>query len=223
MLDINATDRLCITGLPRSGKTYMMRFLTTFPEPRIYIIDPLNQYEEFGDVGDVLAGGKRWVPKQETPQELELICKKLYQVSNMTLIVEEAEQYFPQGRAMLPYTSGLIRMGRNWGIGIWATTRRIQDINKRFFDLAQHVIFFRCGLKSRDYIADLIGKEYMYPTLTPKYNKTGHTLTTLPPFAFLHFNLETEEAEVLRLKLGATPRLEPIVKESKRDKQQINE
>jgi len=94
-------------------------------------------------------------------------------------------------------------MGRNWGIGIWGTTRRIQDVNKRFFDLCQHSFFFRCGLKSRDYIADMIGAEFVYPYPSPKYNHTGYTITTLPQYHCLHFNLDDETAEIIVLKLGA--------------------
>ena len=157
----------------------------------------------------------RYIPKRETPDELEAICKSLFARSNVTLIIEEAEQYLQQSRAMLQYTSGLIRMGRNWGIGIWATTRRIQDINKRFFDLAQHCFFFRCGLKSRDYIADMIGKEFVFPVAQPKYNRTGYTVTTLPPYHCLHFNLEDESTEIVTLKMGgAREHIEAIGKKS---------
>ena len=131
------------------------------------------------------------------------------------LAIEEAEQYLSQQRAMLPYTSGLIRMGRNWGIGVYATTRRIQDINKRFFDLAQHCFFFRCGLKSRQYIADLIGYEYVYPYPSRKYNLTGYCITTLPSFHWLHFNLEDETAEVGVLRLGAREHLATVEKGKK--------
>jgi len=145
----------------------------------------------------------RYVPKRETANELEEICKQLMARGNITLVVEEAEQYISQSKAMLPATSQLIRMGRNWGVGIYATTRRIQDINKRFFDLCQHCFFFRVGLKSRDYIADMIGPEFVYPVASPKYNRTGYCITTLPPYHFLHFNLEDETAEVGVLKLGA--------------------
>lgn len=145
----------------------------------------------------------RYVPKRETANELEEICKQLMARANVTLVVEEAEQYISQSKAMLPATSQLIRMGRNWGVGIYATTRRIQDINKRFFDLCQHCFLFRVGLKSRDYVADMIGAEYVYPYPSPKYNKTGYTITTLPQYHFLHFNLEDETAEIGVLKLGA--------------------
>ena len=156
----------------------------------------------------MLEGGKRWVPKQESPQELETIARKLHSVSNITLIIEEAEQYIGQSRPMLPYTSALIRMGRNWGVGVWTTTRRIQDINKRFFDLCQRVFFYRCGLKSRDYIADMIGSEYVWERYGTKYNKTGYTLTSLPPWHAIHFDLEKEAAQIITLKMGAREHVE---------------
>jgi hypothetical protein len=219
MLKFSMTDRLCIAGLPGTGKTIFMRYLLSFADPDIYILDPLNQYQEFGAVGDVMDGkSKRAIPLQESPQELEIIAKKFYSLSNRVLAIEEAEQFIPQDRPLLPYTSGLVRMGRNWGIGIWGTTRRIQDINKRFFDLAQRVFFFRCGLKSREYIADLIGLEYMYPVPVPKYNKTGYSITTLPPYHCLHFDLELETAEVICLQIGARTHLETVGKKSEAPK-----
>lgn len=206
-MKIKSTDRLCVCGLPDTGKTTFMRYLASLAEPHILIIDPLDQYDMFPDEC-------RYIPKREHPQELEDICRRLWAQTDMTLIIEEAEQYLQQGRALLPATSGLIRMGRNWGIGVWATTRRIQDINKRFFDLAQHCFFFRCGLKSRDYIADMIGHEYVYPYPRPKYNHTGYSITTLPDYHCLHFDLTDETAEIVTLKLGGREHIEQVGKKS---------
>ena len=219
-LEIDLTDRLCISGLTGTGKTILMRYLLTLADD-FYIIDPLDQYKEFGEIGDVLQDGKRWVPREESPREFESICQKFHAISNRILVVEEAEQYMPQGRPMLTYTSSLVRMGRNWGIGIWGTTRRIQDINKRFFDLAQRVFFFRCGFKSREYIADMLGNEYMYPRPNPKINRTGYTITTLPPYHFLHFDLEKETAQVMTLKLGTRVHLETAGKKSEAGKEMV--
>jgi len=195
MIDIKSTDRICISGLTGTGKTFLLRYLCSLIEPNLLIIDPLDQY-------DMFPNECRYIPKRETPNELEDISRMLHARSNMVLVIEEAEQYISQGRAMLPYTSSLIRMGRNWGIGVWATTRRIQDINKRFFDLAQHCFFFRCGLQSREYIANMIGKEYVYQNIKPQQNKTGYTLLTLPDYHFLYYNLKDETSEVGTLKLG---------------------
>ena len=84
----------------------------------------------------------------------------------------------------------LLNRGRNFGVGIYFVTRRVQRISKDAFDLSQHVFFFRCGLKSRGYIEDMIGRE--------ETRKIMH----LPLFHFLHYNVETEESSVHVLKLG---------------------
>lgn len=206
-MEIKADDRIIISGLTGTGKTYLLRYFATQFEPDILIIDPLDQYSNFLDEC-------RYIPKRETPNELEQICKSLWSRANVTLIIEESEQYLQQGRSILPFTSGLIRMGRNWGIGVFATTRRIQDLNKRLFDLAQHAFFFRCGLQSRDYIARMIGPEYVYPYPAPKYNKTGYTITTLPEYAFLHLDLKTETADVSRLHIEGREYVQEVGKKS---------
>lgn len=158
-----------------------------------------------------------YIPRQLIAAELEKVAKRFWEINNTTIIIEEFEQFIPQGRAIPPYTDGLIRMGRNWGIGIWGTTRRIQRINKEFFDLAQHIIMFRCGLRSRQYISDMIGEEYVRLPAVPKYNKTGYCLTTLPPFHALYFNLEEESAEVFTLVLGAREHVQEVTKKSPAD------
>ena len=205
-LGIKADDRICLCGLPGTGKTVMLEWLAELP-PQTYVIDALQQYSDMGEEGDVydlMQPGKnhlRYFPKAESPKALEDIAKKLHRISNTTLIIEEAEAYLPQGKMLYDYTSSLIRRGRNWGIGVWLTTRRIQDINKRFFDLCQHVIFFRCGLKSREYIAGMIGNDYVIKPLRSQYNQLKYGLTTLPKYHALHVNLETEEANIIYLNI----------------------
>lgn len=62
--------------------------------------------------------------------------------------------------------------------------------------MCQHVFLFRCGLKSREYIKEMIGKE------------NTQKIMQLPLYHFLHYSVETEESHVYVLKLGARPRLE---------------
>lgn len=207
-MEISSTDRIIISGITGTGKTYLLRYFAHQFAPDILIVDPLNQFGMFPDEC-------RYIPQRETPNELEEVCHRLWSRGNLTLIIEESEQYLQQGRAMLPYTSGLIRMGRNWGVGIICTTRRIQDVNKRFFDLAQHAFFFKCGLQSREYIANMIGKEYVYPTAEPKYNTTGYCIMTLPEFAFLHLDLKTETADISRLQVKGREHITEVGKGQK--------
>lgn len=115
-------------------------------------------------------------------------------------IVEECERYIGQGRELGPYAFDLVNRGRNWGIGCVAVTRRIQRISKDFFDLCQNVIFFKCGLKSREYISDMIGKEHL------------KTIMSLDRYEFLYYNLETEESTIAHLQLGATTRIKELGK-----------
>lgn len=220
MAIIKNTDRVCISGQTGTGKTTLARHFASIYEDKIYVLDPINQYTQFGEPGDIREGKKRCVPLiSNGPQELEKIARALHYLENRTLVIEEAEQFIPQRKPLLPYTASLIQMGRNWGIGIYCITRRIQEINKTFFDLAQHVFFYRCGFKSREYIADMIGKDFMYPMYRPgqpKLNITGYTITTLPRYHCLHFNLETEEAQVVIVNLGgAREHLEQVTKGQK--------
>jgi len=76
-------------------------------------------------------------------------------------------------------------------VGIVAVTRRIQRLSKDYFDLCQHLFVFRIGLKSREYIADMIG-----------WNLTRQIIT-LPQYHFLHFNIEDESHSINVLKLEA--------------------
>jgi len=209
-IKIRPTDRVTVAGMTRSGKTTFMREYLAYIPSKLYIIDHLSQFQQFGEIGDVLSGGTRYDPQAalmsgQMPTEprlkLEEICKKLHRLSNVTLIVEEAELYLPQGKGLLPYTRSLIQSGRNWGIGIYLTTRRIQQLDKSFFDLSQHVFFFRCGLKSRDYIGDLIGKDYVVKPLRSAYNNLKYGITSLPPFHAVYFNVETEENEIVSLEM----------------------
>lgn len=195
MIRVKSTDRITISGLSGSGKTTLARYLASFAEPDLIIIDALGQY--FGDFPEQCIR----YPKQMDPMFLEGIAKELWGQKNKVLLIEEAEQFMRQGKPLPEYTSGLVRMGRNWGIGIIAVTRRIQELSKEFFGHCQQVFFFKCDLKSREYIAELIGREFVYPQVRCINNHTGKTINTLPWYCWLHYNLETEETEVAKLNI----------------------
>ena len=188
-MNLRSTDRTCVSGLPGTGKTTLVRYLATLAEPNLLIYDPLGQYLNEFPKECV------YVPQSNSQQEFDNVCKRLCARSNVVFIVEECERYIGQGRELGPYAFDLVNRGRNWGIGIIAVTRRIQRISKDFFDLCQNVVFFKCGLKSREYISDLIGKEHL------------GTIMSLERFHFMYYNLETEESTIAHLQLGGTSRI----------------
>jgi hypothetical protein len=172
----------------------LAKFLASLCEPRILIYDALAQFDQFPDEC-------RYIPKNDSQEEFNSVCRKLRSTGNITFFVEECERYIGQGRPLGDDAFDLISRGRNWGIGLVAITRRIQRLNKDFFDLAQNCFFFRCGLKSREYIADMIG-----------WQET-RKIMSLPPYHFLYYNVNTETSSVHVLKL-AGQRAEIVTKES---------
>jgi len=188
-VNIKSTDRITVAGLPGTGKTTLGKYLASLCMPRVLIYDPLAQYDGFPDEN-------RYIPKSDSLSEFDAVCRQLRMRGNVTFIVEEAERYLGQGKPLGENAFDLINRGRNWGVGVLAVTRRIQRLSKDFFDLCQDVFLFRCGLKSREYITDMIGRE------------STKKIMALPLFHFLYFNVETEESSVHVLKLGVRPHLE---------------
>src|SRR4030042_4493860 len=152
MLPMKADDRITLCGLPGQGKTTLARYLAALCEPNLLIYDPLDQYTNFDPKC-------HYVPQSDSLAEFESVCRKLCARSNVVFLIEEAERYLGQGKPIGPYAFDLINRGRNWGVGIIAVTRRIQRLSKDYFDLCQNVIAFRCGLKSREYLQDMLGPQ----------------------------------------------------------------
>lgn len=170
-------------GLPGTGKTTLAKYLASqYDETKLLIYDPLDQYVGFPD-------SCRYIPASDTAAEFDSICRKLCARTDCVFVVEECERYIGQGRELGPHAFDLINRGRNWGIGIIAVTRRIQRLNKDFFDLCQSVFFFKCGLRSRNYIEDMIGRTW------------AEKIRELEPFNFLHYDLGTEKATISVLEI----------------------
>ena len=148
------------------------------------IYDPLAQYDGFPDEN-------RYIPKSDSLSEFDGVCRTLRARGNCVFLIEEAERYLGQGKPLGENTFDLCNRGRNWGMGITAVTRRIQRLSKDYFDLCNHIFLFRIGLKSREYVADLIGWQ-----LTRQ-------IITLPQYHFLHYNVEDESHSIHVLKLEA--------------------
>ena len=186
---IKSTDMTCIAGFRGTGKTTLAKYLASLCEPRLLIYDPLGQYDTFDDK-------YRFVPPVDNRATFESVCRKVIAQGNMTFVIEEAEKYIGQSKGLGPDATELINRGRNWGIGVFAVTRRVQRINKDFFDLCNHCIFFRCGFTSRQYFKDIFYDDGPI-----------HCIRDLKQWEFLYYNLDTDEYSIHTLTLGARPRI----------------
>lgn len=106
MLKISTADRVTVCGLPGTGKTTLAKYLASLVEPSVLIYDPLAQFGQFSDEC-------RYIPRSDSLQEFDQVCRGLCARSNCTFFIEEAERYLGQGKPLGPYAFDLINRGRN--------------------------------------------------------------------------------------------------------------
>ena len=169
-------DRIAITGQPGTGKSVFTNYLAhQIPHERLLIVDPLGQYNDFPD-------SCRIIPKDIDPtEEFNEIARQVMAKGNMTVFVEEAQRYMPEGKAIGDAAMAMINRGRNYGVGIVAVSQRIQHINKNFWDVAQNIVFFRPGLKTRGaYLAEFVAKDAQL------------AIQALPDHEFIYYSLRDD-------------------------------
>lgn len=192
MLNIRLTDRMTVPGQPGSGKTTLVRYIAQLAMPNVYIYDTNDQYGEFGPE-------QRYVPRTGSMEEFEKACELMCNRTDCLFIVEEAHKYLREGRELGEYAFDVVNRGRNWGIGMIAVTTRVQRLSKDFFDLCRMVFFFRCGLRSRSYLREMVPDQV-------------RVIQSLKPFHFLAYNLEEETGKVATLVLPPSEAAAPPAK-----------
>lgn len=179
---LKTSNRTLTAGLPGTGKTRLAYFLAAeclkgLGTPNLYIIDPLNQYGQFDEL---IQEGYRFVPQRHDMQDFERICQHIWTEGNHVLLVEECEEYLWQGVSLPYYAYKVVRMGRNYGIGIQGVSQRIQEVDKKFVDRCQHLFLFKCGFESFDYLKQKLGRERAQRVL----NLAKHN--------FIHYSIEEQ-------------------------------
>jgi len=135
------------------------------------VYDVLNQYS-----GSCIEK-YRYMPVNDTLDEFDNICAKVWNKGNHLLIVEECEIYLRNKAELTPAIKQVILRGRNKGIGLWLCTRRIADLHKTPMSQANHLFLFKMYLPNDiNYISQFIDKEI------------AEKLKTMPDYHFIRYS-----------------------------------
>lgn len=148
-LEIGAEDTWTVMGQRGTGKTTLCQALARLAAPRVCVVDPLGQYPaEYA-----------YRPARFARKEMDKVGALAWSMSPVRVIVEEAEQVFPQGPDLPPKFKQFALMGRNLGSSWGMNTRRPQDLSKILLDNSDHIFMFKLGGRALRYMAEYIADE----------------------------------------------------------------
>jgi hypothetical protein len=133
--------------------------------------------------------------------------------SAVHVFVEEAQEFIPQNtqkgeEKMLHAWQRMIRLGRNYGIGVSMITQRPQDVNKKALNQAECLFCFQLtGPQERDAVKKWISEHGLDEDLDqvlPQL-KQGHAHVWSP--VWLDINSEVHIAEKRTFAAGSTPKV----------------
>lgn len=124
-----------VCGMKGTGKTFLERYGLLPRYQNILIFDPNDEFQDFP--------GKQYIPKTDSPLELDRVAKQVWVRGNTLLLVSEAELYLPVNRPLPPNIFKIVCRGRHRNVGVISDTRRIANLNKTVFGLSEHCFIFR--------------------------------------------------------------------------------
>ena len=151
MLHLNLTNKLClIVGLHRSGKTYLAH--TIAENYNSIFFTPHRDYK--GNYDRYIAT-QTAEPQQEMEKFLEHFWNKFGKKYNM-LIIDEAENYFPNIRTLLPYQAKLLAEHSHLPLAVIFVTHRPTNVNTTIHNMARYLFIFRLTGKTDKMFLDNI-------------------------------------------------------------------
>lgn len=103
-------------------------------------------------------------------------CRQVWERGKMVIAIESIDFYSDPKRDLPPFLWRLENWGRNRGIGVLQTSRRIASVHKDCCGLNRHWFLFHCYLPNDiKYIRSFIGK-------------TANQLPSLEPHHFIHWS-----------------------------------
>lgn len=208
MINLQSNQHAFFAGKSQSGKTTLVRlFINKYP--RVVIHDRKHEWGAFAQrnhyyiatVPEQLytllhKGAKRIIYQAASPEidDFDDVCKIIYDLGNITFVIDEAASYCPTGR--VPFWCGeLLRLGSGRGIGVISLTQRPRDVANVLLSESTIIVSFRLSLQTdRTKIAETCGK-IVDPNLPEdqEARKKIKSLATLRKFHFMVFDSNTDE------------------------------
>lgn len=171
---IKTRDRLFIAGKTGVGKTYLVKHLTQNVQ-RLVLIDGKGTLTDWNTV--TFEEGKRAlrmgepvriraIPgRNDEPSEYwPSVFGECYDAGNLTIYIDELFAIVQPGHNAPKELWALYTRGREFGIGVWASTQRPVWIPLVAISEAEHFILFRLVLEEdRRKMAAFMGTEVLEP------------------------------------------------------------
>lgn len=174
-ITVSTNEKIMIVGVNNMGKSVLFKHLVKQflkEGSKVILYDSEKEYSDFQHPNLV-------VYQPEMPSdipEFEEICRRTWEKGNMILAIESVDFYAPPQQPLSPYFKRCIHWGRNRGIGVLMTSRRIASVHKDACGLCRHWFLFHCYLPNDiKYIKQFIGE-------------IAEDLAHLEPYYFIHWS-----------------------------------
>lgn len=206
-------DNIVLVGLPKSGKTHCLKKLIIpllkgpcwiwYPEQREDRLPDFVRAEGWQVVRSVdeLPYGRALIyPRDRSIEEFERFCERADALSNLTLIVDEAEYYVGKYKIRAPSFARIVNGGRPRGVCWVAIARRPQQLHNDILHGATHVFSFAFDLPGDiELMSKWVGPK-VWGFLPPDQRKVAYRhLPQLPQHAFVYYNKDTNYRGVGKL------------------------
>ncbi len=206
-------DNIVLVGLPKSGKTHALKKMIIpalqgqawiwYPEQRD---DRLPEFVKsrgwhvVRDIDQLMYGRGLIYPRDRSIDEFERFCERANNLSNLTLVVDEAEYYVGKYKIRSPSFAQIVNGGRPRGLCWVAIARRPQQLHNDILHAANHVFCFAFDLPGDvEFMSKWVGPQ-VWGFLPPDQRKAAYRqLPILPQHAFVYYNKDTNYRGVARL------------------------
>jgi len=174
-IKLKHNEKTMIIGVNDMGKSVLFKHLIKkYLESNVKVLlyDSEKEYLAFQD-----PNLKVYQPTEPANvEEFDIICSQIWEKRNMVLAIESIDFYATPQQPMPPSLKKIIHWGRNRGIGVLMTSRRIANVHKDCCALNKHWFLFHTYLPNDiKYIKSFIGKP-------------ADELKSIEPHHFIHWS-----------------------------------